>query len=668
MSKLAGYETYLDRYLDHTFKKFGGVLYFFVPTHQDSGDFQEKELRCVSEKHPDSKHPFFVVDDDAVFVKLSWETMSLRGTPEQKRQFYEYRKEYVNLLLRESVRPLCCSKLMGSDSHVSDIDISFFTSTIALGNEKEVSADIVETMKRFYTNHRILFPDPSNSLAELFDVNIYGTSFTQTVLTEQKPDFLEENYYVKVTDYEAKSSSINMACFKDANRRRGGTIETSCVYLRPCSLVGGTFREGYDVWQRTFALARFAESFGYDVAGLVKLSARGNALNALNALNAENSRSETHAKIARFLAPIFDVCEKLAKAIDYGFDVDAFVEDDLIIKKKQKKSSSFADMRTCLLNNDTQEPSCDLVPLYFDLLSRYYKLRADVFYTYRDREAIQPVVSKAIKTLSVATFFEDESYHSQGAFLHVNVAKDIPIVLGIDEYVDSVFDNLGFIAEYGLTDRHACQTNLHRMEKIIKYVRRILDALLSIANIKSGNRSGDGGLVRQGTRRFNRARVSDIQNSISGVSSSGSVSSSSFEARIRALSQVKQVTNVAQSQRKVSGTSGAVLAQLAKMVGYHGADDGDLRDDTVFSSFVSRIVWFVLETHESLGLFEEVHASTPRVTLQNAGRASTGSRVVVKETGRTYAVRCDRDGKKYVMKNREKAYLSGMRGKFAYVR
>lgn len=117
---------------------------------------------------------------------------------------------------------------------------------------------------------------------------------------------------------------------------------------------------------------------------------------------------------------------------------------------------------------------------YKQLLENYF-IQRKVYFV--DGMTDESVARDLLNTLSLATFLEDEAYHSQGAFLHVNAQKDWNLKLDINDYIDSIFENLGFMMEYNDMKHHVGVKPYKRYEKINKYYGRITDALSRIAEL-----------------------------------------------------------------------------------------------------------------------------------------------------------------------------------------
>lgn len=122
--------------------------------------------------------------------------------------------------------------------------------------------------------------------------------------------------------------------------------------------------------------------------------------------------------------------------------------------------------------------------LYFKTMKRMKNLRSQfqgtkeyVNYSRFLKEYRRNPHSKdAYEKFSQSKYFERESYRSVGAYLHiVEKAKDISIAM----CRDSVYDNLGFIAELTV-GTFLCNlgTYTHRLLRIPKYISRALRALV----------------------------------------------------------------------------------------------------------------------------------------------------------------------------------------------
>jgi hypothetical protein len=111
---------------------------------------------------------------------------------------------------------------------------------------------------------------------------------------------------------------------------------------------------------------------------------------------------------------------------------------DLLIKKYAHKSQS---------------------KLYIEYLEKYYE---GVRRSYP--------INKIIRSYSICKYFENDAYHSAGAYLHIvaNVKN-----LSDEILLDSIYDNLGFMFESFLKNKD----QLKKLDKIAKYLNRISDAL-----------------------------------------------------------------------------------------------------------------------------------------------------------------------------------------------
>jgi hypothetical protein len=115
-----------------------------------------------------SRYPCQVirVDDGKLYAPFKWDYVLLYGTPEQKTAFNRFRIKYIRYLFDKVCLELddaCRDTLVGTypSSAKSDIDYN-------------ISGKISEKIRRIAERHMELFDD---SLDELFDINLYGTSF-----------------------------------------------------------------------------------------------------------------------------------------------------------------------------------------------------------------------------------------------------------------------------------------------------------------------------------------------------------------------------------------------------------------------------------------------------------------------------------------------------------
>ena len=106
------------------------------------------------------------VDNGKLYAPFKWDYVLLYGTPEQKTAFNRFRIKYIRYLFDKVCLELddpCKDNLVGTypSSAKSDIDYN-------------ISGKISEKIRRIAERHMELFDD---SLDELFDINLYGTSF-----------------------------------------------------------------------------------------------------------------------------------------------------------------------------------------------------------------------------------------------------------------------------------------------------------------------------------------------------------------------------------------------------------------------------------------------------------------------------------------------------------
>lgn len=103
---------------------------------------------------------------DRIYIRLTWELLTLYGTVKQLKHYDRIRRKHVNKLMDTycTVKQKCTVEMIGSISPKSDIDIN-------LTSKKNIDS----VLKKIYKAHDKEYP--SDSLEEMFDVNMYASVF-----------------------------------------------------------------------------------------------------------------------------------------------------------------------------------------------------------------------------------------------------------------------------------------------------------------------------------------------------------------------------------------------------------------------------------------------------------------------------------------------------------
>jgi hypothetical protein len=389
-----------------------------------------------------------VAADGKEYYKMTYKNIQRFATLEQSNAYHAFRKQHLCFVMSEAVKGTeFCYKMMGSNSSASDVDISVFSTALV---PKRPSEDI----KKIISTYNKLNADRfgKEDMADIFDANLYFTNFLQVfeVLDDDTLDMKFGNVREQIVKYGTNANvNVNVKVTnlkkeilnKMTSKRVGidvGSVSTGCFGLVSNKKINA--RALYipsmnNHMQRVYAMMRLAEYFAFNGALLKSVVESGIAL----ASSSKDTNSSVKDRFMKQLIDVFDKCKEVQHKVD--------------------------ELR---VNSDEA---------YKRLMEDYFIQRE---YYIMDGLRDQAVANDVINTLSLATFMEDEAYHSQGAFLHINAQKDWGFELNEDDYVDSIFENVGFMMEYSDAKRHVGMSPFGRYEKINKYYSRISDALAMI--------------------------------------------------------------------------------------------------------------------------------------------------------------------------------------------
>lgn len=166
-----------------------------------------------------------------------------------------------------------------------------------------------------------------------------------------------------------------------------------------------------------------------------------------------------------------DACNGIKS--DYSQHQWAFIRVIELLEKEQYKnylSNKLPSLYKTTINkyksleiNDDKIKNSDKTKIYKEKLIEYYKTLK------------LSNINKTIEAFSLVKFYENETYRSIGAYLHiVQGLKNLDPSL----YFDSVLDNYGFLLD-NLFKENDCTTlePIIKLGRVAKYFERILDAL-----------------------------------------------------------------------------------------------------------------------------------------------------------------------------------------------
>jgi hypothetical protein len=387
-----------------------------------------------------------VAVDGKEYFKMTYKNIQRFATLEQSNAYHAFRKQHLCFVMSEAVKGTdFCYKMMGSNSSASDVDISVFSTALV---PKRPSEDI----KKIITTYNKLNADRfgKEDMADVFDANLYFTNFLQVfeVLDDDTLDMKFGNVKEKLVKYDTNANTNTVANTKVTNLKKEilnkmtskrvgidvGSVSTGCFGLVSNKKINA--RALYipsvnNPMQRVYAMMRLAEYFAFNGDLLKSVVESGIAVSSSN--------SSVKDRFMKQLVDVFGKCKEVQNKVN-----------ELRVRSDEA---------------------------YKGLMEDYFIQREHYIL---DGLHDQAVANDVINTLSLATFLEDEAYHSQGAFLHINAQKDWGFELNEDDYVDSIFENVGFMMEYSDPKRHVGMSPFGRYEKINKYYSRISDALAMI--------------------------------------------------------------------------------------------------------------------------------------------------------------------------------------------
>jgi len=415
---------------------------FYIPM-----DIERASTLSVTDKQSYIDSCDIVSVDGKDYFKMTYKNIQKFATLEQSNAYHAFRKQHLCYVMSEAIKGTeFCYKMMGSNSPASDVDISVFSTALV---PKNPSKDIQQILTTFNRINAERFG--KEGMADVFDANVYFTNFLQVfeVQGDEELNMKFDNVREKLRQYgsnvsvsanmnmnvnmNAKASNVKSKVIaKMSDKKPGmdiGTISSGCFRLASNNQISARALYVQSInnsKQRVYATQRLAEYMGFSGSLLQDIMGLGIA-----ARNVSNSGA-----FFQQLDVLFGECKKVASEI--------------------AKLISIGEAE------------------YKRLMEDYFIQRE---YYIMDGLKDQAVANELVNTLSLATFLEDEAYHSQGAFLHINAQKDWGFELTEDDYIDSILENLGFMMEYSDGLKHKGMSPFARYEKINKYYSRISEAL-----------------------------------------------------------------------------------------------------------------------------------------------------------------------------------------------
>lgn len=388
--------------------------------------------------------------DGKEYFKMTYKNVQKFATLEQSNAYHAYRKQHLCYVMTEAIKGTeFCYKMMGSNSAASDVDISVFSTALV---PKNPSTDIKKIIATFNKLNKERFGQ--EAMAVVFDANLYFTNFLQVF--EVNGD----------NELNLKFDNVRERLTKDGKHVMIGVTEMTNTNPNANAKVASLKQE---VLKKMTAKKQGIDVGSISTGCFALVSNKNIDARALYIPSINNDMQRVYAMM------------RLAEHFDFNGDLLKSVVDEA--PKQQTNSGRQSTFMTQLsvVFSKCKEAHNKINELHKNSEDAYERLMDDYFiqreYYILDGLKDQTVANNVINTLSLATFFEDEAYHSQGAFLHINAQNDWGFELNEDDYIDSIFENVGFMMEYSDDTRHKGMSPFDRYEKINKYYSRVGDAL-----------------------------------------------------------------------------------------------------------------------------------------------------------------------------------------------
>lgn len=386
---------------------------YYIPLKK-SEDIDEEEFALFRESQSDDT--FHFTHDGRIFFKMTYANIVKYATPQQAEEYHQLRKKYLCWAMSEATSNTgLCFQIMGSDSPASDVDITIFPRELIIKN----THDFMVAIEAFNGINQEHFYDPIN---DIFDANVYATQFLQIIPKAKLPT--DANFFVRTKQSQPLKGNLSTLLYSHGCYEEDNNFEVNAVAIHI------PYKNTYT--QRVFALARLSKFWEKHVkAHINSVDEFKPLLQTLETyMISDSGNSAGYGKYDRYRQVLKDT-EKMA-----GIDSSRHshtVYKELLLQCYNMRNEYLA-------NNKTQ-----------------------------DREAD---AENIVNLLSAATFYSNDAYHSQGAFLDIN-GYEWDIKLSIHDCINSMLENFGFLLEYAHGSEHNLLDKYARYAKMIKYFKRI---------------------------------------------------------------------------------------------------------------------------------------------------------------------------------------------------
>lgn len=345
------------------------------------------------------------------WIKFSFRNILMFGTTDQQKRFHDFRKKYLTTLLRSSCKGSCNFEIVGSDSPVSDYDVTLYE--FLDNNDERLLYDVEYGIK---SQHSKMFVQ---SLEELFDCNLYLTSFFHYSSTKEVASTFE--------------------CVEQAGKSNSSYL---CVPVMN--------EDDYDIEQRDWSLTKL----GYVVFNIFK-----------------NGNQGDYAKIKSYIQTFFpNYWTRIEKSWEFykqqhKYDKGTRVKEHKNTVRKSINMGSYNFSRSSTSSSLLNSPRTSSAGNNSNNNNNNNN-------TSLSRSSSIGVI-KAAARLSITE--KDTYSTIGASFAHVINHKLYPTIkdrIYPAMYIDAMLDNLGFISNLVIKS-DACFSKTFMLVKIAKYLDRI---------------------------------------------------------------------------------------------------------------------------------------------------------------------------------------------------
>lgn len=400
------------------------------------------EIMNLKNSVSNSDNNLYFIDDGSpegikAFYKMSYKNVIKYANIEQAHKYHSLRKQYLCWVMNVAIKDTdMCYQIMGTDSPASDVDITILSKKVIIPTIE----DFDKVISKFHKVNSLYFYDP---IDEIFDANLYATQFLQVVSNNEKLELQTRDIKMSQTsNTKLSTETYSYGCFGYSD-----VVNASAFHIPT-----------YDVKiQRQFALARLSDYMRKNI----KSNVRGIETKMLSEYFIGTSQKRLEYE------PLFNAMHEY---MSYGESLKSMialakstVEQDPVLKKV------YANLMV-----DKPNETHKLL-----ISASYYKRN---IYLKSNTSKSQQDADNIVNLMSAATFYVNDAYHSQGAFLDVT-GQDWKLDLTLDDYINSLFDNLGFLVEYADMTVHDSLNSYQRLAKMNKYFLRICNTFLKITEL-----------------------------------------------------------------------------------------------------------------------------------------------------------------------------------------